>query len=83
MPTDLGSKDKEITKLKEQGEKYKSQIADLKISLASSEKEKDFYFNKLKEIEFYVDSAQHTEEVNLEAQTILQHIHRILFEHDI
>jgi hypothetical protein len=70
-------KDKEIAKLRSQVELFRSQLVDFKLSLKNTEQERDFAFNKLKEVEFYVEDMQNTEAVS--AEQVLQHIHKLLY----
>ncbi|KAJ2501762.1 microtubule integrity protein mal3 [Coemansia sp. RSA 1972] len=56
------------------------QIADARVMVETAEKERDFYFNKLREIEVFIQQAEF--EQGSELETLAKHVQNILYSTD-
>ncbi|KAJ2784611.1 microtubule integrity protein mal3 [Coemansia javaensis] len=56
------------------------QVADAKVLIETAEKERDFYFTKLREIEVYIQQSEF--EAGSELEAMAKHIQTILYSTD-
>ncbi|KAJ2818577.1 microtubule integrity protein mal3, partial [Coemansia erecta] len=64
----------------QQVQELNRQIADARVMVETAEKERDFYFNKLREIEVFIQQAEFDEGSELE--TLAKHVQAILYSTD-
>jgi len=72
----------ELNGIKEEHEKLREEVVDLKITVDGLETERDFYFQKLRDIEILCQALEANPDPHMTVSTFVQDVQRILYAKD-